>query len=240
MPPASVTLSMSQKAPGRADCSTDKGDKDSSVCPTCGKQLKSKKGMYQHHKRTHGESIAKADVDCDECGESHSRWRSQMDGGPYYCSQSCRLSGLQTLHQNGANRKRVTISCGHCGKETERRPSRLERSDTLYCSRECANNDHSDRVSGEGNPRWLGGLDAGNRYYGPNWNEQQRRARERDSHTCQRCGKHRSEMGHEMPVHHKTRFEEFDDYREANALENLICLCRSCHGKVESWPVQPM
>ncbi len=68
--------------------------------------------------------------------------------------------------------------------------------------------------------------------YGPNWDEQRRKAKERDRHICQVCGAKEILVTHH--VHHKTPFRQFHSYLEANVLDNLITLCPSCHKKVES------
>ncbi|MGD8792474.1 MAG: DEAD/DEAH box helicase [Anaerolineae bacterium] len=74
---------------------------------------------------------------------------------------------------------------------------------------------------------------------GPNWEQQRNRARERDNHRCRHCGlPERPQRGHD--VHHIQPFRTFgyvrgqnDHYLEANRLENLVTLCRSCHRRVE-------
>lgn len=75
--------------------------------------------------------------------------------------------------------------------------------------------------------------------HGPNWEEQRRRARERDQYTCRVCGIREEVLGREHDVHHIRPFREFgyvrgenDNYLIANELSNLITLCRSCHNKV--------
>ncbi|MBM4429176.1 MAG: DUF1998 domain-containing protein, partial [Chloroflexi bacterium] len=76
--------------------------------------------------------------------------------------------------------------------------------------------------------------------YGPNWEVQRRRARERDGYRCCNCGRPES-PGREHDVHHLQPFRTFDyrpghntAYIAANALSNLITLCPTCHPKVES------
>lgn len=74
---------------------------------------------------------------------------------------------------------------------------------------------------------------------GSNWEQQRNRARARDGYRCRHCGVHeRPERGHD--VHHIQPFRTFgfvrgknDNYLEANRLENLVTLCRSCHRRVE-------
>lgn len=67
--------------------------------------------------------------------------------------------------------------------------------------------------------------------YGPNWEEQRRRARERDRFRCQVCGA--PEQGRAHDVHHKMPFRTFATYQRANHLSNLITLCPSCHQRAE-------
>jgi DEAD/DEAH box helicase domain-containing protein len=74
---------------------------------------------------------------------------------------------------------------------------------------------------------------------GPNWAAQSERARRRDGYRCRKCGA-RQRPGRKHDVHHITPFREFDwlpgvndNYRQANALSNLITLCPSCHRKAE-------
>ena len=67
--------------------------------------------------------------------------------------------------------------------------------------------------------------------YGANWTQIRDAARARDFFTCQVCGRDESERQHD--VHHKIPFRNFTDLDDANALENLLTLCRSCHRKAE-------
>jgi DEAD/DEAH box helicase domain-containing protein len=74
---------------------------------------------------------------------------------------------------------------------------------------------------------------------GPNWEAQRNRARARDGRRCRHCGvAERPNRAHD--VHHIEPFRNFgyvrgqnDQYLEANRLENLVTLCRSCHRRVE-------
>ena len=83
---------------------------------------------------------------------------------------------------------------------------------------------------GELHPYWTGGR---REYRGPSWKEAKAKARERDGYTCRQCfSKPIKEAVH---VHHVIPFKRFGSARhiEANALTNLICLCRSCHMRAE-------
>ncbi|NPV07437.1 MAG: DEAD/DEAH box helicase [Anaerolineae bacterium] len=75
--------------------------------------------------------------------------------------------------------------------------------------------------------------------YGPNWRTQRRRARERDGFRCRHCGAPEP-PGREHDVHHLRSLRELGygpeggDFEQANALDNLVTLCRACHMKAEA------
>lgn len=88
---------------------------------------------------------------------------------------------------------------------------------------------------GELHHRWKGGRDP---YYGDNWHEMRRAALERDGYVCQKCGKIQSEHEQEhsfgLDVHHMEPLADFGTPEEANELDNLITVCRSCHNEIEA------
>jgi len=79
--------------------------------------------------------------------------------------------------------------------------------------------------------------------YGPDWTKIRDRVRERDQFKCQVCGAVETEpstalRAHQHDVHHKIPFRAFVrdgslDPSQANRMENLTTLCRTCHQKVE-------
>lgn len=87
---------------------------------------------------------------------------------------------------------------------------------------------------GELHHRWKGGV---NEYYGDNWERQRRKALRRDDYECQQCGitqsEHRSRTDIGLDVHHKTPIRTFQAPEDANTLDNLVTLCRSCHNTIE-------
>ncbi len=75
--------------------------------------------------------------------------------------------------------------------------------------------------------------------YGPNWQQQRNAARARDGYRCTLCGA-TEPSGRQHDVHHKQPFRTFgyvpgqnEAYLQANRLENLATLCRSCHQRTE-------
>jgi DEAD/DEAH box helicase domain-containing protein len=76
--------------------------------------------------------------------------------------------------------------------------------------------------------------------YGPNWQEQRNRVRARDGYRCTLCGAPEP-PGRQHDVHHQRPFRTFgyapglnENYLLANRLENLVLLCRNCHGRMEA------
>ena len=67
--------------------------------------------------------------------------------------------------------------------------------------------------------------------YGPNWEIQRQKARERDQFRCQICGI--PERGRSHDVHHIRPFRTFSSFLDANQLNNLITLCPTCHQRAE-------
>jgi 5-methylcytosine-specific restriction endonuclease McrA len=76
---------------------------------------------------------------------------------------------------------------------------------------------------------------------GKEWDELRARCRRRDGHACQLCGVSESDSARQLDVHHLTPVREYDDPRDANTLDNVTTLCRSCHRKAERFaPLLPV
>jgi DEAD/DEAH box helicase domain-containing protein len=86
------------------------------------------------------------------------------------------------------------------------------------------------------------GILVGPNNYGPNWEAQRNAARARDLYRCVQCGAAEGAGGRRQhDVHHILPFRSFgyipglnENYREANQLENLQTLCRTCHTRAEA------
>lgn len=152
-----------------------------------------------------------------ECIYCHKIFHCNNQRNKNYCSQRCFYEARKEKH-----RKRFI--CQYCGKEFFRvpHPSEKEKCTREFCSPICRNKARKFREI----PR----ID-----YGKNWSSQNRKARKRDNNTCQICGaKNNRALGYIIDVHHKIPHRLFDNYEEANKLENLICLCRQCHAKEDA------
>ena len=177
------------------------------------------------------------EVSCAQCDAVFERLKSDAESNQnYFCSRDCQGAWLS---ENRAGEdhplfkgKRVEKVCENCGSEFRVYES-LTR--IKYCSKGCYHQ-NLEGQTGPDHPTWKGGHEG---YYGPSWPKQRKAALERDGHRCQDCGisgdEHVELVGEELHVHHITPFRKFDDHEEANPLNNLVTLCRSCHlGKWES------
>lgn len=80
----------------------------------------------------------------------------------------------------------------------------------------------SKKLSGKNNPAWRGGV--ATLPYGPEFTKKfKRMIRDRDNHTCQRCGITRKELGRTLEVHH------IDHDKFNNDPTNLATVCGSCN-----------
>lgn len=174
---------------------------------------------------------------CKSCGTEFEYYPSEKRG--LYCQQCVETeawrappsaSGSDNPRWLGGKR---TVACTVCRADVERWPSEL--SENPVCSEECRREWLSESFAGEGHPNWK---DGGSPSYGPGWNEVRRRALERDGYQCRLCTTTRDELGRNPDVHHITPVREIaaaDEHTPADAhfLQNVVCLCPSCHRKAE-------
>ena len=90
-------------------------------------------------------------------------------------------------------------------------------------------------VSGKGNPNWRGGISF--ELYGTEFNKKlKNKIIKRDNYICQICGIKEIDLNERLTIHH------IDYDKKNNNLNNLISLCRNCHGKTnfnrEYWKQQ--
>lgn len=143
----------------------------------------------------------------------------------HFCSSKC--YGLWQRGKSSNERagrpnikQRVIKKCEGCDIEMILTP--YEFHVKKFCSHKCFWNYNQ----GENNSSYRG---FSSRYRGPNWETQRKLQLMNDSYRCFLC---KSE--NELNVHHIEPFALFDDYEDANQLENLITLCNKCHGEVET------
>jgi len=134
-----------------------------------------------------------------------------------HCSRDCQYAAAREKPSSA-----ISIKCEGCGVLFDRHISWLDRKGGgRFCSRPCRDR----KRVGPLHPQFQDGNDP---YRGHNWGAQKRAARKRDGGLCQACGAKGTD------VHHKIPFRKFDNYEEANRLENLELLCRPCHRKADA------
>jgi len=205
-------------------------DSENNFCSTeCFGDWLSSRDMEDHPQWSGGDP----EVNCHRCGKTVTRRRSVLEERKrIFCSTVCQAkwrSENWTAEQVPMYQS-VEISCETCAGTVERSPSRLERNENHFCSSRCYSQWLSDHNVGEDHPNWRGGHQ---KYYGPTWHEQRRKALERDGYECQDCGltreKQREAYGKDLEIHHVTPIRTFNDTAKANQLDNLITLCTDCH-----------
>lgn len=95
----------------------------------------------------------------------------------------------------------------------------------------------SESTAGEDNPNWRGGY---SHRYGSGWSLARKRVQERDE-VCRHCGHDGSE--HRLEVHHIIPVRVFRNtadlsVEDAHDEENLILLCKRCHGQANHGKIE--
>lgn len=145
-------------------------------------------------------------------------WPRRYSSGAWMkvCSMACELKRKALAHP------KLTAACANCGVEFTRHQCRSRPPRTVFCTTAC----RIVYVRGANSTLYRGGDDP-NR--GRQWRLLAARIRERDGHTCQRCNKPHPGTGRAFPVDHIVPWRSFTDKAAANAPDNLVTLCASCH-----------
>jgi len=193
----------------------------------CKSKWRSKNMVGDEHPSWKGDELER---ECSFCGELYRT--SNKDSS--FCSDECKYAWMSKKYVGEKNSNwsggKVSKECPNCGDTFKVYPSLNH----LVC---CSNKCRSEYYCGKNHPCWVEEYDG---YYGANWEEQRKKALQRDNYTCQNCGVQfnpEESLENKLHVHHikpLTEFEKDEIEKEANRLENLISLCSSCHPKIES------
>lgn len=147
----------------------------------------------------------------------HQHLHNQLNPQSRKVSVTCALPGCGVVMQRKLSRAKGNVYCGNAHK--------------LIVAHQKAAEYHAKNRENRGyHPEW-NPTEARYVPYGPNWPAQSRRCLERDGSTCQHCGS--IEHLHAAHIIARGRFA-LDQYEEANTLENLITLCKSCHTRFDA------
>lgn len=164
-----------------------------------------------------------------ECSQSHHAIKNtkpcEICGKPKayrhgrYCGDTCKAVGAQ--------RRRKLRACPRCGTQFGMRvmPSGYKMW-TVYCSAECADADHADRMRGSGNSNFkrLG-------KYSNLYAQMRDIILERDDHQCVACAELERSIPWGSQVRTNLHIHHIDEDTHHNDPENLITLCQPCHSK---------
>lgn len=183
----------------------------------------------QHRPRPERDPDKRVIRNCVVCGKEYEEWTYRNST---CCSKKCASSRSAGAPKLTARKPEnyYTVFCEQCGKEYVIHRFFVEVRRTRFCSRKCQDRWVSENIVRENHPRYIGGARFPDR--GANWSAQRKAAYRRDGGLCQLC-KHKAKR---VDVHHIQPYRLFNgDYLTANALSNLITLCRGCHTQVEHY-----
>lgn len=190
------------------------------TCSRCGKEYQVLK--YQHEKAVKNgyvESYCSKECSCRANAEKQKSVRCPICGefvprGRKYCSDACKKIGLRNRRDLG------NLICPVCGTDFRPRSHR-----TMYCSMECKNKAHSQKMQGSGNSHYKDGLS-----YLKEFDDIKPFIKKRDNYACQICGEKEKMVPNKrygvitnLRIHHK------DEDITNNTEENLTTLCQECH-----------
>lgn len=149
-------------------------------------------------------------------------WRKGLRPSNAFTSDQARTMSLVAGEQH---------ECALCRSRFEIKPwlarQNKTKSGKRFCSKRCHGLYKKIQESGTNAPDYVGGITT---YRGKGWPEARAAAVSRDKGVCQECG---IAVGASIPVHHIRPYRLFETSEQANAIENLVCLCQSCHMRVE-------
>ena len=225
------------------------------TCDNCGEETRTRNRDMDHTfcdqdcfgewfgERISGEGhfdYSQVEFSCDNCGETQMRRGGQLEKFEHnFCSTECMGEWSEENRQYPKDPESYTnVECEWCGDSFDKYKSKAKRVDTHFCDWDCYTEWFKRNCRGEDSPVWKGGYEE---YYGPSWLEQREKARERADYSCEVCGATKEELGQMPDCHHIERFGNYgvENHEEANRLENLILMCRSCHMTWEHLPVTP-
>lgn len=167
-------------------------------------------------------------VPCKICGTEKLKKPSKLKNNKhFFCSPKCHNKFREGIKPGSLIPK--ICHNDECNKDIMVERWLTKKQEKFFCSNKCVNLWQSKFLVGDKRYNFKGKKP---KYYGPSWSYAQKKCRIRDKNKCKNCEKNKEQnMGKNMDVHHILSFQLFgvENHYLANNLNNLICLCHSCH-----------
>jgi len=183
----------------------------------------------ENYNRSDNPNWQRITVECDYCGSELKRPPYKEKQENHFCDRECQ-GNYQSENWTGEASPRwesKETECVNCGAGLLRAPYKFNQKGQfcdLTCFHERQSYTQTDSVN-----------DPDNR--GRFWKQQRKKALRRDEFKCQECGisqsEHEKNHGMSLHVHHIKPSREFESKYNAHSIENLVCLCISCHPENE-------
>ncbi len=138
-----------------------------------------------------------------------------------YCSFKCWMA---------AHRTAKIVQCSYCGHNLLRAAWEISRHCKYgpFCNHVCLGYWLAKNLVGKKSPNWK---NAKSWHYLGRWKRQRQLAKQRDQFTCRKCHRSYPAKSNALVVHHIVPYHHFKIPNHAHALNNLLTLCRPCHGQ---------
>jgi hypothetical protein len=196
-------------------------------CPhdSCSETRPSQQGVAIHWGKSHDEIPPWKKKICDYCGEHFGRIDAHTTNGNSFCDSNCygkykseNIDGKELPWYSGGKNEFVCDQCGNIFEEHScfRKQKHTFCNNTCYGKWEQTDNDRA--------------------YYGPKWKRQRKYALKKSSGVCcyKNCEKTKCNNGRSLHLHHIEPLKNFDSFKEANKLSNLVPVCAEHHPKIEN------
>jgi hypothetical protein len=128
-----------------------------------------------------------------------------------------RESSKKTIELKHLTSEWLNIICTECGNHYHKSPYHIN--NTNFCSHKCYSDYRSKKLKESNNPNWRGGKSK--EPYGFDFTKELKEyIKKKDNYECQMCFNNKN-----LVVHH------LDYNKKNNKEDNLITLCKYCHGK---------
>lgn len=166
---------------------------------------------------------------CDGCRSIMPEYVSKIKQEKHYCKKKCQPAWNKGRKYNEIEKSKMNMSGLSYGRAWNKGLENPYRDETLLKMSLAQIGRIGSRAS-----NWQGGISRAYKtgYNSPEYKEWRRAVFERDNYTCQKCGKHSSELPY-ITAHHIKSFSKFPSLRFD--IDNGITVCEDCHCKLDRY-----